>query len=262
MEDFAQTRREALLRGSRNQLVSAQFLQARQLLEALAGQLAQPVRPIRPRLRVERGAACASREAGVLSGDSHLICALDDARLLALISDGMGSGPDAARESGLAVRLLGRFLRAGAPCDLAVETVNTLLLNRVGEDMFATADLLLLNLATGDAEFVKLAACPTLIARNGEVLRVEGGRLPLGILEKVRAERARMRLMSGDVLLLVSDGVMDAAGSELLEALLLDGAAEADMTRLAERVLDAAGAACAGGRRDDMTAICLRIEAA
>jgi hypothetical protein len=37
----------------------------------------------------------------------------------------MGSGPLAAEESGLAVRLLGRFLRAGAGVNLAVETVKS-----------------------------------------------------------------------------------------------------------------------------------------
>ncbi len=147
---------------------------------------------------------------------------------------------------------------AGAPCALAVETVNALLLNRGGEDMFATADLLILNLMTGEAEFMKLAACPTMIARGGEALRVEGGRLPLGILEQVRPEHTRARLMPGDAVLMVSDGVADAAGIEALEEMLVAGAEE-DAARLSQRALDLAGAACDGGRRDDMTAMVLKI---
>lgn len=260
LEDFARARRAELRRGAENQLVSAQFLQARQMIDALAASLVRPsARRARPRLRVERGAACCSGRAGEMSGDSHLVCMLDDARLLALICDGMGSGPAAAEESALAARLLGRFLRAGAPCALAVETVNALLLNRGGEDMFATADLMILDLASGEAEFVKLAACPTLIARGGEALRVEGGRLPLGILEKVRPERVRARLMPGDIVMMVSDGVADAAGTDALEALLADGSGES-ATRLCERALDLAGANCAGGHRDDMTAVVVRVE--
>ncbi len=259
LEDFARSRRAELRRSAENRLVSAQFLQARQLLEALAGRVAQPPPRRRgPRLRVERGAACASGRAGEESGDSHLICMIDETRLLAVICDGMGSGPEAAEESRLAVRLLGRFLRAGAPCALAVETVNALLLNRGGEDMFATADLLILDLMTGEAEFMKLAACPTMIARGGEALRVEGGRLPLGILEQVRPEHTRARLMPGDAVLMVSDGVADAAGIEALEEMLVAGAGE-DAARLSQRALDLAGAACDGGRRDDMTAVVLKI---
>ena len=331
LEDFARARRSELKRGAENRLISAQFSQARQLLDGLAERQEAPIRlragqalraaaaleragvaagsvlavggpgaqivaglregrwtpelaraasaglsaalggvyapaglpgralrfKRRPRLGVASGVVCVSRQAGVPSGDSHLVCMLDDERLLALICDGMGSGEEAARESGLAVRLLGRFLRSGARTALAVETVNALLLNRGGEDMFATVDMLILNLSSGEAVFTKLAACPTLIARDGAVRRVEGGRLPLGILERVQPRACRVKLMPGDVLLMGSDGVMDAAGSAALEALMLE---EGDMRALAHRVQAEAEAVCGEGRRDDMTAICLRVK--
>lgn len=332
LEDFARARRDGLKRGAENRLISAQFMQARQLIEGLAGRQSRPLRlrsrqagraaaaleragietdsvmalggrgveivaalkggrwtpelaraaaaqlartfgraygaagPMgrelrfvrRPRLRIRTGILCASREAGAPCGDSHLTCMLDDERMLVLICDGMGSGDAAARESAVAVRLLARFLRAGAACALAIETVNALMLNRGGDDMFATVDLLILNLSTGDGELVKLAACPTLIARDGEVMRIEGGRLPLGILEKVCPGVTRTRFAPGDVVLMATDGVMDAAGSEALEQMLLEG--ERDMPRLARRALAAANRGCEGGRRDDMTAVCLRVE--
>ena len=226
---------------------------------AAAGPLGRELRFVRrPRLRVRTGISCASREAGAPCGDSHLTCMLDDERLLVLICDGMGSGEAAQRESAVAVRLLGRFLRAGAACALAIETVNAMLLNRSGEDMFATMDMLLLNLSTGVAEFTKLAACPTLILRDGALKRVEGGRLPLGILEKVQSGGFRTRLMPGDVLLMATDGVMDAAGEAALERLMRREGE--DMPRLARLALAAAGRTCQGGRRDDMTAVCLRVE--
>ncbi|MBR6220863.1 MAG: SpoIIE family protein phosphatase, partial [Clostridia bacterium] len=211
----------------------------------------------RPRLRVETGVLCASREAGAPCGDSHLVCRMSGGRLLALICDGMGSGDGAARESATAVRLIGRFLKAGAPAGLAIDTVNALLLNRGGEEMFATVDMLVMDLTTGEARLTKLAACCTLIARDGAVRRVEGGRLPLGILDAVQPGDCRLRLQPGDVLLMASDGVMDAAGDAALEALLLDP--PQDMRDLARRALDAAGRA-AGGHRDDMTAVCLRVK--
>lgn len=330
LEDFARRRRTELKRGAENRLISAQFAQAKRLLDGLADRQARPLKlrlrqgeraaaaleragigvssvtalggggvelaveldgaawtprlaalasaslgrafgrryaaaglsgrearfVRRPRLRAETGVLCASREAGSPCGDSHLTCMLDDERLLVLLCDGMGSGDDAARESAVAVRLLGRFLRAGAPSALAIETVNALLLNRGGEDMFATVDMLVLDLSTGAARFSKLAACPTLIARAGTVRRVAGGRLPLGILEKVEPGVHEARLVPGDVLLMASDGVMDAAGDDALAALLSAGG---DPRDLARRALAAAEAACPPGHRDDMTAICLRV---
>ena len=216
------------------------------------GQILRFVR--QPRLRAEVGAASVSRQAGVPSGDSQLIAALDGDRLLALICDGMGSGASAARESACAARLLARFMAAGADWSLAVETANQLLLNASAEEMFSTVDMLILDLATGMAEFVKLAACPALVGRGSEVLRIEGGRLPLGILERVCPASARTRLLPGDVVLLASDGVMDAAPPGALEALLRDPGE--DMNALAERVL----AAAAPMGRDDMTALCLRLD--
>lgn len=332
LEDFARARRDGLKRGAENRLISAQFDQARQLIEALslqqgdalrvrkrqgaraaatleragigvesvtalgdrgteivvalrrgswtqalarqaalrlgetfdrryapAGPLGRELRFVRrPRLRARTGIVCASREAGMPCGDSHLTCMLDDERLLVLICDGMGSGEAACRESAVAVRLLGRFLRAGAACGLAIETVNALLLNRGGEEMFATVDMLIFNLNTGEAELVKLAACPSLILRGGALHRVEGGRLPLGILEKVQSDAQRTRLLPGDVLLMASDGVMDAAGEAAL-ARLMRGE-ERDMSRLARQALAAAEGACREGRRDDMTAVCVRVE--
>lgn len=325
LEDFARQRRAALSRASENRLVSAQFSQARRVLEALAespprpdgqasaraaaaleragfrsetaaldggaaivaelergrwsresakrasaalsramegayapasvcGRAARFVR--RPKLRAQAAAVDVARQDGAPSGDSHLIRLLDGDRLLVLVCDGMGSGEAAARESAAAVRLLGRFLAAGAAVPLAIETVNALLLNRGGEDMFATVDLLLVDLATGEATLAKLAASPTLLLRGGEAQWIEGGRLPLGILEEVRGGAARWRLLPGDTLLMGSDGVMDAAAGAALEDAVRAGG---DVRAIARRALRLAETACDGERRDDMTAVCVRI---
>lgn len=329
LEDFARLRRSEMKRGGENRLISAQFLQARRLIDALAAEQARPIRlrdrqaaraagvlersGIRvsdallvsgprtelvltlregrwsaalaraasarlhaafgrvyapeeawgatmrfirePKLAADVGAVSMPREAGSPSGDSHVTAMLDDDRMMALICDGMGSGEAAARESAQAARLLGRFLAAGSGWSLAIETVNALMLNTAAEDMFSTVDLMLLDLSTGMAEFMKLAACPALIARGQEVRRVEGGRLPLGILDRVTPAASRVRLMPGDTVLLASDGVMDAVDPQALELLLTHPGD--DMNALAERILDLARIADAC--RDDMTAVCVRV---
>lgn len=329
LEDFARARRKELKRGGENRLISAQFLQAQRLVNALVEAQERPLRlrnaqaaraagvlersgiPVadallvsgqrvelvltlregrwsaalartasarlerafgrvyapgeiwgntmrfvrEPRLAADVGAVCVPRDAGAPSGDSHATAMLDDERLMVLICDGMGSGEAAARESAKVAGLIGRFLAAGADWGLAIETANALMLNLSAEDMFSTVDLMLLNLSTGMAEFMKLAACPALISRAGQVSRVEGGRLPLGILERVTPAASRTTLMAGDTVLLASDGVMDAADPGALEALLIEP--EDDMNALAEKVLALAqsGGAC----RDDMTAVCVRV---
>lgn len=209
-----------------------------------------------PKLRAEVGAVSASSEPGAACGDSHLTAMLDDERLLILICDGMGTGEAAGRESAQAARLLGRFLMAGAEWSLAVETVNALLINSAAEDMFSTVDMLMIDLSSGLGECVKLSACATLIARGGEVQRIEGGRLPLGILEQVQPAASRVQLMAGDVVLMASDGVMDAIEPPALEALLISH--DGEMNALSEQILDLARQG--DGHRDDMTAICVKIK--
>lgn len=329
LEDFARARRGELKRGGENRLISAQFLQAQRLIDALAAEQARPIRlrdrqaaraagvleraGIRvsdallisgprtelvltlgegrwsaalaraasarmhaafgrvyapeeswgstmrfirkPKMMADVGVVSMPREAGAPSGDSHVTAMLDDDRMMVLICDGMGSGEAAARESAQAARLLGRFLAAGSGWSLAIETVNALMLNTAAEDMFSTVDLLLLDLSTGMAEFMKLAACPALIARGGEVQRIEGGRLPLGILDRVTPAASRVRLMPGDTVLMASDGVMDAVDPQALDMLLT--APGDDMNALAEKILDLAR--LTEGCRDDMTAVCLRV---
>ena len=85
---------------------------------------------------------------------------------------------------------------------------------------------------------------------------MEGGRLPLGILERVEPAVAQAQLIPGDVVVMASDGVMDAAPPEALEALALS--AGEDMNALSEGIL-ALAEQSAGEHRDDMTVLCARI---
>ena len=53
--------------------------------------------------------------------------------LYLLLSDGMGSGPEAHREAALTVRLLEQFLRAGIEAAPALKTLNSALALRGGD---------------------------------------------------------------------------------------------------------------------------------
>ena len=211
-----------------------------------------------PRLRVETGVSCQSGVAGEVSGDSHLTQMLGRTRLALMLSDGMGSGEAAAGESMETLRLLWKFLCAGISRPLALETVNQQMLMRSGEEMYATVDLCIIDLNTGIAEFSKLAACRTLILRGGEVLRIEGGRLPLGILEKVQPAVSRVKLRPGDMIIMGSDGVMELGDGMMIERIArLNSACEPE--QLAGELVREAGIRRSRSRTDDLTCICARI---
>ena len=189
-------------------------------------------------------------------GDSSLIRTIDG-KVLVAISDGMGSGEAAAEESRRVISLMHSLISAGLPRELALSTINGVLLSRGGEELFATADLLMLDLETGHAEFTKLAASRSYIVRGRSVHVVEGGRLPLGILDEVRPGVQYARLRKGDVVFMMTDGVVDAINEDALSELMVTAAdsGEEDMARF---IVDAA-AMRAPVRRDDMTAVCIRI---
>lgn len=209
-------------------------------------------------LRAFPESSCLPARADSPSGDSFLIRPLDSARLLVALSDGMGSGEAAAEESQRVLRLLHALLRAGIPRETAVAAVNGVLLSRGGEELFATVDLMQIDLAEARAEFTKLSACRSYLVRGGELIAVEGGRLPLGILEQVQPGFTSLRLRPGDTIFLMTDGVADALPEPALERLLTDTVRAAPENRA--EVLVRAAAARTPGRRDDMTAVCVRIE--
>lgn len=214
-----------------------------------------------PRLQAETAACCQSGRPGLSCGDSHLIRELEENRLLLAISDGMGSGDAAREESGLALKLLFSFLDAGISLPLALETLNQQLLMRCGDEIFATLDLCIIDLRSGVARMGKLAACRTIILRGGEMLRIDGGCLPLGIVEHVQPEMQRLRLRPGDLLLMGSDGLMEAGEMHLAEHALRQSA-HLPPKQIAEELVRRAHMALPENRRDDLTCICCRVDSA
>jgi stage II sporulation protein E len=213
------------------------------------------------RMKAGASACCHSRQAGTPCGDSHMIRPLEGERLLMMISDGMGSGEDAARESAQTLRLLGQFLEADVDRELALETVNELMLARTDSDMFATVDMCVIDLAAGTAEFLKLAACRSVIVRKEEILIIEGGRLPLGILDQVEPAMEKREVHPGDLMIMISDGVADGMKDGQEEALKKRLARVRHMRpeEAANDLIDWARKRDEGKERDDMTVIAVRI---
>ena len=110
--------------------------------------------PLPPAFTLSLGAAACPKTQSDQTGDSMAWREVDNLRLL-LLSDGMGSGELAHRESAAAVALLGDLLSIGVEESAALECVNQLLMLKCQEDMYATLDVLLLDLSTCRARFLK-----------------------------------------------------------------------------------------------------------
>ena len=211
-----------------------------------------------PELAIEVGAATRSRSGEDVAGDSYISRALPGGRHVLALSDGMGSGVSALEESHAALRLMVESLRAGYTRAQALDVVNALMLMCTGREMYATMDLCVCDLHTGETAFEKLGACASSVVRSGEVRAIGADTLPVGVLPDVEARSLRMTLRPGDVVVMLTDGVADAyPGGESALREALAKLVWLHPQAVGERLI--ASALGEGEAKDDMAVLCARI---
>ncbi len=196
------------------------------------------------------------------SGDSFTIASLKEGKELIALSDGMGVGEKAFGDSQATVRLLENLLASGFQRDVALNTINTVLLLRSAQESFATLDMILVDLYSGDADFIKVGSAPSYIKRDRKVGMISANSLPIGILENVDVVSERINLCPQDILVMVSDGVLEVSRqfNESWVNEFLSQVNENDPQLLAEMIMNKALGTCKGKPADDMTVICLRVD--
>lgn len=140
-----------------------------------------------------------------------------------IISDGMGSGSRAALESGMAVSILSRLIKSGLGAAEAIKAVNLILLSKSSDEVFATVDLMCINLFTGRTDMFKLGAAPTLVRTGGSVKSIESRTLPAGIIDPAETDKRTLHLSDGDCAVMFSDGINDDSFPKIRELMLSDG---------------------------------------
>ena len=187
-------------------------------------------------------------------GDETGELRMPSGKVVYAVSDGMGSGEEANRESRAAIDLLFDQFRLGVERELIYENVNRLLIARGEKEVYATLDAASIDLVTGEAEMVKFGAPPTCLIRGGNVRTLSGEALPCGIVDEARPYIRRIRLRQRDRLVFCTDGVYDLLGKDMEEALKRGAAAPLD--RMAEELM---AAARDRGQRDDMTVMVVEV---
>jgi len=209
-------------------------------------------------LVLEVGAATRSRSGEEVAGDSYVSRTLAGGRHILALSDGMGSGVGARQESHAALSLLVESLRAGYTRSQAIDVVNALMLMCTGREMYATMDLCVIDLHSGEAAFEKLGACASYVVREGEVRALRADTLPMGVLPDVQSHSLRMTLRPGDVILLLTDGVADAfPGGEEGLRMAIEKLYWLHPQAVGEKLI--AQAVTPEGEQDDMAVLCARV---
>jgi stage II sporulation protein E len=214
-------------------------------------------------LRLTTGVARMPKHGSRVSGDSFSFMEGNNGKYTLALSDGMGSGYGASAQSKAAVDMLESFLESGFDKDMAVNLINSVLVLKSDEDSTCTMDIAMIDLFSGEVEFIKIGAAPTYIKKDSRVEIIRSASLPAGILPGVDAELSRKAMDAGDMIIMVTDGVIDSmAGDEPGDRALLKYIRRLESLNpqsVAESILEEAARGCDGQPFDDMTVLVAKV---
>ncbi len=213
----------------------------------------------RPQLQIGRGFSQYCAGGGAFCGDSTNVFFDGCGRLIAVLSDGMGTGGRAAVDGAMTSAMAESLLKAGIGFDSMLQTVNSALIAKSGDESLATMDVACIDLFSGRAEFLKAGAACTVLRRGRRSELIEASSVPVGIMPGVEFAAAERDVSVGDIVVMVSDGVV-AAGSEWLVDLVMAWDEEENPNMLAQNITDEARKRRSDGHEDDVTALVLVVQ--
>lgn len=193
-----------------------------------------------------------------ISGDSLLNIRLKDGKYLVALSDGMGSGNDARQSSNKALKMLENLLLSGFDKKTSLELINSSLINQ-NEEIFATLDIAIIDLYSGNIEFIKNGACPTYIKQRNKVQIIKANSLPAGIINDAGLQQFDRDISEGEIMLMCTDGILDSnieyKNKELWIKYLLEDIETTNTKKIADLVLNEAIDNNYGVAKDDMSVV-------
>lgn len=175
-----------------------------------------------------------------------------------VISDGMGTGSDAAVEARIVLRSFRQLVQSGMACEDAAKLVNAIMLTKSSDECFATLDIAKINTVTAEVTLYKYGAAPTLLRHGDHVTLCQATTAPIGILPCTEPYTTACQLEDGDLLLLLSDGLDDTLFPYIRKQLL----AMENLQALVHAICSKAQRSAKGAPRDDVTVLAAAITAA
>lgn len=205
-----------------------------------------------------------------VSGDLYEFQGRDEGdEQVIVIADVSGKGMAASLLAASFDALLMGPIEVGFPTDVICAKVSRRLFTRTPPERYATAFVAALDPGSGRLTYTNAGHNAGLLVRkDGAVQRLEANGLPVGLFPVVEYERAEVTLGPGDVLVLYTDGITEAAnpkgdefGLARLEALMREQAGQPlpAIGAAIETALEAFAAGTPYG--DDRTVVMLRREA-
>lgn len=104
--------------------------------------------------------------AGDENGDSFSMGKVREGSFVSMISDGMGTGQEAKKESRKIIEVMEELLGAGINESQSVQLLRSMMILQPEKEKYATLDFFQLDLFAGIGTFFKIGACPCLLKRK------------------------------------------------------------------------------------------------
>ena len=210
------------------------------------------------------GISKTNKEGETVSGDSSIQIKLKDGKYLFALSDGMGSGPEARKSSQIAVKMLGRLLSNGFDKETSIELINNTILSNNKNETYATLDTMILDLYSGNSEYIKNGAAPTFIKNKKNVDIIKSIALPTGILNNVDLVVFDRDLEDGDIIVMCTDGIVESnkeyTNKEIWVKNILENIETENVQKIADIILKEAIDNNYGNAADDMSIIVVKVK--
>jgi serine phosphatase RsbU (regulator of sigma subunit) len=202
-----------------------------------------------------------------VGGDYYDLLVDEEGRLSVVIADVAGHSVGSALMMAMARSVLRRELASDADPAAVLRATNTALFDDLARaGLFITAFCAQFDPASGALEYANAGHNPPLLRRaaNGETRELDADGVALGILRDAEFEHGSAALGPGDVVLLYTDGVTEAAGADgqFGEERLRAAIGDMPAGELVDAVYAAVRAYAGDARGDDVTLVALRAEAA
>lgn len=215
-----------------------------------------------PAFYTMQGTARVGRGCSKISGDNFSMLDMPGGRRGVILSDGMGAGENACRESTLVIELLEELLSAGFPEKTAIQMINTTLVMGREEIHYSTVDMAVFDLYTGECELIKAGASSTFIKKKDSVEHLCSTSLPIGVMHRIEIDSVSRQLENGDFVIMVTDGILDAlpvGEQDILLETVIQGTSASNPREFARHILEQVLAWTGKEPADDMTVVVVGI---
>jgi serine phosphatase RsbU (regulator of sigma subunit)/anti-sigma regulatory factor (Ser/Thr protein kinase) len=177
----------------------------------------------------------AAGEGSTVGGDFYDLFAVGGGRWCFVVGDVCGTGAEAAAVTGLARHTIRALALAGFPASAILERLNTAIIEEGERSRFLTLVCAFLEPAAGGRFHMTLVCAghppPFLVRAHDEVRQVGRPQSLLGVVEGVAFTTEEHVLERGDLLVTVTDGVLERRDGE--ERMLEEHGLDTELRRLA-----------------------------